>query len=76
MNDAIKTILQKNPLSDVFFSKQNIDYLQIDLEITNNISASQLSASQATLNNLYTDYLSVNVNLSSLILLYFIFMVV
>jgi hypothetical protein len=27
-NDAIKTILQKNPLSDVFFSKQNIDYLQ------------------------------------------------
>lgn len=27
-NDAIKTILQKNPLSNVFFSKQNIDYLQ------------------------------------------------
>jgi hypothetical protein len=27
-NDAIKTILQKNPLSDVFFSKVNIDYLQ------------------------------------------------
>lgn len=27
-NDAIKTILQKNPLSDIFFSKANIDYLQ------------------------------------------------
>jgi hypothetical protein len=27
-NEAIKTILQKNPLSDVFFSKENIDYLQ------------------------------------------------
>jgi hypothetical protein len=27
-NEAVKSILQKNPLSDVFFSKQNIDYLQ------------------------------------------------
>lgn len=25
---AVKSILQKNPLSDVFFSKQNIDYIQ------------------------------------------------
>jgi hypothetical protein len=26
--EAIKTIVQKNPVSDVFFSKANIDYLQ------------------------------------------------
>jgi hypothetical protein len=27
-SEAIKTIIQKNPVSDVFFSKANIDYLQ------------------------------------------------
>ena len=27
-NEAIRTILQRNPLSNVFFSKENIDYLQ------------------------------------------------
>jgi hypothetical protein len=27
-SEAIKTIVQKNPVSDVFFSKANIDYLQ------------------------------------------------
>jgi len=39
-NDAIKTILQKNPLSDVFFSKANIDYLQNQIgQRVHNLSA-------------------------------------
>jgi len=27
-NEAVRTILQRNPLSNVFFSRENIDYLQ------------------------------------------------